>query len=53
MEEKITKKQLMAMFIMLLGLGLLEYDDLPRDIRFDDILVLTATIPWAIEKHYR
>mgnify|MGYP000014567734 FL=1 len=49
LKEKITREQLIAMFTMLLGLSLMEYDNIPVDIRLGDLLVLLATILWAIE----
>lgn len=49
LKEKITKKQLIAMSIMLLGLLLIEFTKISPEIRIGDILVLSATALWAIE----
>lgn len=49
LKEKITKKQLIAMLVMLAGLLLLELTEISSEIRIGDMLVLSATILWAIE----
>ncbi|MDP2926046.1 MAG: DMT family transporter [Nanoarchaeota archaeon] len=49
LKEKITKKQLIAMLIMLFGLILIELTNVSYDIRIGDLLVLGATFLWAIE----
>jgi drug/metabolite transporter (DMT)-like permease len=49
LKEKIGKKQLIAMLIMLFGLLLMQLSKLSFDIRIGDMLVLGATILWAFE----
>ncbi|MBU2576500.1 MAG: DMT family transporter [Nanoarchaeota archaeon] len=49
LKEKISKKQLIAMFIMLFGLLLMQLSQLSAEIRMGDMLVLGATVLWAIE----
>lgn len=49
LKEKITKKQLSALIIMLLGLLIMESSKLSPDIRLGDMLVLGATVLWALE----
>jgi len=49
LKEKISKKQLMAMVIMLGGLVLMQLTTLSGDIRLGDMLVLGATVLWAAE----
>lgn len=49
LKEKITKKQLIAMLIMLFGLILIEFTNVSFDIRIGDLLVLGATVLWAVE----
>jgi len=49
LKEKITKKQLTAMGIMLLGLILMQLTKIGFDVRIGDLLVLTATFLWAVE----
>jgi len=47
--EKLTDKQKLAMGTALLGLVVLQYENLPLDVRTGDILALLATILWAVE----
>ncbi|MFH1308015.1 MAG: DMT family transporter [archaeon] len=49
LKEKITKNQILALGIMLLGLILLESGNVLTEIRTGDFLVLLATCLWAIE----
>jgi len=49
LKEKITKKQLTAMGIMLLGLILMQLTKIGFEVRIGDLLVLTATFLWAVE----
>jgi len=49
LKEKITKKQLIAMGLMLLGLFLMQLDKIGTEIRIGDLLVLAATFLWAVE----
>ncbi|GBE19597.1 MAG TPA: DMT family transporter [Candidatus Pacearchaeota archaeon] len=49
LKEKITKKQLGAIGIMILGLILIELTKVQSAIRIGDLLVLGATFLWAIE----
>ncbi len=49
LKEKITKKQLTVIGIMLIGLVFLELNKLSFDMRIGDLLVLGATILWAVE----
>jgi drug/metabolite transporter (DMT)-like permease len=49
LRERISKKQLIAMIIMLGGLIFLELDNLSPGMRIGDLLVLGAAILWAIE----
>ncbi|MBR9706396.1 EamA family transporter [Candidatus Pacearchaeota archaeon] len=49
LKEKISKKYLIALTIMLLGLLLIELSKLSLNVRIGDLLVLSATILWAIE----
>ncbi|MGD9276055.1 MAG: DMT family transporter [Candidatus Pacearchaeota archaeon] len=49
LKEKITKKQLIAISIMLSGLLAMQLTKLSLDIRIGDFLVLGATILWAVE----
>jgi drug/metabolite transporter (DMT)-like permease len=49
LREKITKKQLIAMFVMLLGLIVLEFSTFNPDIQLGDALILIATVLWATE----
>jgi drug/metabolite transporter (DMT)-like permease len=49
LKEKITKKYLVALLIMVAGLVIMEADSLSFDIRSGDLLVLGATILWAVE----
>jgi len=49
LKEKISKKMLIAMGVMLLGLLLMEVSKIGSEIRIGDLLVLGATILWAIE----
>ena len=49
LKEKITKNQKTAIGVALLGLLILQYDNLPTDVRWGDLLVLGATLLWAIE----
>ncbi|MBR9680466.1 MAG: DMT family transporter [Candidatus Altiarchaeota archaeon] len=49
LKEKITRNQKTAIGVAILGLLILQYDNLPTDIRWGDALVLGATLLWAIE----
>jgi drug/metabolite transporter (DMT)-like permease len=49
LKEKITKKQLIAIGVMLAGLILIEFTNISSEMRIGDLLVLSATILWAIE----
>lgn len=49
LKEKITKQQLIAMGIMLLGLIVMQLTKLSAEIRTGDFLILAATMLWAIE----
>jgi drug/metabolite transporter (DMT)-like permease len=49
LKEKITKKYLIALGIMILGLVLIELTKISSSVRLGDFLVLGATILWAIE----
>ena len=49
LKEKITKRQLAALGIMLLGLFIMEFTKLSAEIRAGDFLILGATLLWAIE----
>jgi len=49
LKEKITKKQLTALAVMMLGLALLEFNKLAPGVKMGDWLVLGATVLWAVE----
>lgn len=49
LKEKITKKQLIAMIVMLAGLLLIELTKISPGLRLGDALVLSATVLWAVE----
>jgi drug/metabolite transporter (DMT)-like permease len=49
LKEKITKRQLFATAIMLLGLLVMELTKISAEIRTGDFLILAATVLWAIE----
>jgi drug/metabolite transporter (DMT)-like permease len=49
LKEKITKKQLIAMSVMFVGLVLMELSKLSFEMRIGDLLVLGATVLWAVE----
>jgi len=49
LKEKISKKQFLALIVMLIGLAIMESSKLSIDLRNGDLLVLAATILWAIE----
>jgi len=49
LKEKIGKKQLIAMGIMFLGLVLMELNNIFSGVIVGDLLVLGATILWAVE----
>ncbi len=49
LKEKITKRQLIAILIMIFGLVLIEFTNISSEIRIGDTLVIGATILWAIE----
>ncbi|HDJ96486.1 MAG TPA: hypothetical protein ENG45_00240 [Candidatus Aenigmarchaeota archaeon] len=49
LKERITRKQVIAMSLMFLGLFLMEYEKISSEIKFGDFLVIFATILWAVE----
>jgi len=49
LKEKISKKQLIAMGVMFAGLVVMELMKLSYQVRMGDILVLSATVLWAVE----
>jgi len=49
LKEKITRKQLIAMLVMIIGLFVLEITAFTSSLRFGDALVIIATVLWAIE----
>jgi len=49
LKEKIKKKQWIAMVIMLVGLLLMQLSKLSYEIRIGDLMVLGATVLWAVE----
>jgi drug/metabolite transporter (DMT)-like permease len=51
LKEKITKKQLIAIIIMLAGLVLIEITDISSETKLGvgDMLILSATFLWAVE----
>lgn len=49
LKERVPRKLLFAMIIMLLGVSIMEYGDLGYYIRSGDFLVLLATVLWAVE----
>jgi drug/metabolite transporter (DMT)-like permease len=49
LKEKITKKQVIAMIVMLLGLFLMEITKISSEMQMGDILIIFATILWAVE----
>ncbi|OGJ21354.1 hypothetical protein A3K73_01265 [Candidatus Pacearchaeota archaeon RBG_13_36_9] len=49
LKEKITRKQLIAMVVMLAGLVLIELTNISGEMKMGDLLVLSATVLWAIE----
>ncbi len=49
LKEKITKKQIIAMSVMFIGLVLMQLSKLSFEMRIGDLLVLGATVLWAIE----
>jgi len=49
LKEKITKKQLIAIGLMLIGLLLIELNNITGSMRMGDLLVLFAAVLWAIE----
>jgi len=49
LKERITKKQAVAIATALLGLVVMEHDNIPLDIKTGDLLTLSATVLWAIE----
>ncbi len=49
LKERITKKLILAMLIMLFGIYLMESDNISFEIKLGDFLVIAATILWAVE----
>ncbi len=49
LKEKITRKQLIALAVMLAGLVLIELTNISNDMQLGDLLILSATVLWAIE----
>lgn len=49
LKEKISKKALIAMIVMVVGLVVMQLSNLSFDVRLGDFLVLGATILWAVE----
>lgn len=49
LKEKVSGKQLAALFLMLFGIILIELTRISFDIRLGDFLIIAATILWAIE----
>jgi len=49
LKEKITKKQLIAIIVMLVGFALMQVAEIASQIRIGDLLILSATILWAVE----
>lgn len=49
LKEKITKKQVIAFAVMLFGLILIESTKISPGVRMGDLLILGATILWAVE----
>ena len=49
LKEKIGKKLLIALGIMLIGLVLMEFSNISSAMRTGDMLILVATILWAVE----
>jgi drug/metabolite transporter (DMT)-like permease len=55
LKERITGKQLIALFLMVIGTGVLYYEKIVPDIdkwpdpTFGDLLIIVATVLWAIE----
>src|SRR4030043_599679 len=52
LREKISKKQIIAMIIMLGGLFIMELSNISKELRIGDLLVLGATILWAVENTF-
>ena len=49
LKERVSKKQLIALVVMLIGLLLMQLTKISFDVRIGDLLVLGATILWAAE----
>lgn len=49
LKEKITEKHFYSIFIMLIGLVAMNLSSLTPEMAFGDVLVLMATICWAVE----
>jgi len=49
LKEKLSKKYLISISVMLLGLVLMEFVSLSFETRIGDLLVLGATVLWAVE----
>ncbi len=49
LKEKITKKQIIAMAAMIIGVYLIESTNVSFNVKIGDLLVLFATVLWAVE----
>ncbi|MFH1474146.1 MAG: DMT family transporter [Candidatus Aenigmatarchaeota archaeon] len=49
LKEKITRKQVYAMLVMILGTYLISYSAITFDVAFGDLLIIVATILFAVE----
>jgi drug/metabolite transporter (DMT)-like permease len=49
LKERIPKKLLIAMMLMIVGVFVMEFDKIGYEIKFGDLLVITATVMWAME----
>ncbi|MBR9679900.1 MAG: DMT family transporter [Candidatus Altiarchaeota archaeon] len=56
LKEKITKKHAVPIVLALVGLSIMEFESIPTILKSGDMLVLLATILWALEntlaKHF-
>ncbi len=49
LKEKITRKQIFALLLAMLGFFIIEFENIPFSIKIGDFLALTATLLWALE----
>jgi drug/metabolite transporter (DMT)-like permease len=49
LKEKVTKKQVLALVVMLVGLSAISLAEISATVTMGDLLVLSATVLWAVE----